>query len=276
MDDVPVTGLSVPSDVSALSVSRRCRGRWHAPADCCSFLLMNEAPDQLLARARASFDSRDYVAALSDLRDIVAEHPHFADVRHLMGLCLSFLGQPENALEQFDKALEENDAYIEAHLNRAITLNELGRYDEARESFDRAAACETRVGGRFPASVSARISNAHAAVGELYMAANAPAEAAGQFRRALELREAFHDIRNRLGEALMQLGQLEEAQAELEKALEGNGRFLQARLNLGLVRYRAGDAEGAREHWEEGRSQDPASPQVRAYLRLLEEEKAGR
>lgn len=237
---------------------------------------MIEAPDQLLAQARASFDRRDYVGALSRLQDIVSEHPHFADVRHLMGMCLSFLGQPENALEQFDRALEENDAYIEAHLNRAITLNELGRYDEAKAAFDTAAACESRIGGRFPASVSARLANAHASVGELYMAANAPAEAAGQFRRALELREAFHDIRNRLGEALMQLGRLEEAETEFETALEGNGRFLQARLNLGLVRYRAGDPGGAREHWEEGRSQDPSSPQVRAYLRLLEEEKAGR
>lgn len=235
---------------------------------------MTTEADTLLARARESFDRRDYVAALADLREIVENHPHFADVRHLMGLCLSFLGQPENALDQFDRALEENDAYIEAHLNRAITLNELGRYDEARTAFDRAAECEARHGGRFPASVSARLANAHASVGELYMAANAPAEAADQFRRALELRNTFHDIRNRLGEALMQQGKLDEAAAEFETALDGNGRFLQARLNLGLVRHRAGDLDGAREHWQEARSQDPSSPQVRAYLRLVEESKA--
>ncbi|HUG40837.1 MAG TPA: tetratricopeptide repeat protein [Longimicrobiales bacterium] len=232
--------------------------------------------DQLLDRARESFERRDYLAALADLREIVDAHPHFADVRHLMGLCLSLLGQPENALDQFDRALVENDAYIEAHLNRAITLNELGRYDEAREAFARAAECEGKVGGRFPASVSARLANAHAGMGELYMAASAPAEAAAQFRRALELRGTFHDIRNRLGEALMQLGKLEEARGEFERALEGNGRFLQARLNLGLVHYRSGALDAAREHWEEARSQDPSSPQVRAYLRLLEEQKAER
>lgn len=231
--------------------------------------------DQLLHRARESFDRRDYVAALADLREIIEEHPSFADVRHLMGLCLSFLGQPENALDQFDRALAENGAYIEAHLHRAITLNELGRYDEAREAFDRAAACEEQ-GGRFPSSVSARLANAHAGIGELYMAATAPGEAVDQFRRALELRPAFHDIRNRLGEALMQVGQLDEARECFEAALEGNGRFLQARINLGLLHYRNGALDAAREHWEEARSQDPASPQVRAYLRLLEEQKASR
>ena len=231
---------------------------------------MSDAPDPRIQRAREAFDRRDYVAALTDLREVVAENPDFADVHHLMGLCLSLLGQPEEALEEFDAAIAANGEYIEAHLNRAITLNELGRYDEAREAFGRAASCEERVGGRFPAAVSARLANAHAAVGELYMAAAGAGEAVREFRKALELRATFHDIRNRLAEALMQLGDLDAAQDELERVLAGNGRFLQARLNLGLIHYRRGHHDAAREEWEECRSQDPNSPQVRAYLRLLD------
>jgi tetratricopeptide (TPR) repeat protein len=231
---------------------------------------MTDQAERLIEDAREAFERRDYVAALADLREVVETHPDFADVRQLMGLCLSFLGQPDAALEQFDRALEQNECYIEAHLNRAITLNELGRFDEARDAFERAADCEGKVGGRFPASVSARIANAHGSVGELYMAASAPAEAAGEFRKALDLRPQFTDIRNRLGEALLHAGQLDAAVAELERALESNGRFLRARLNLGLVYFRRGDHEAAREAWEECRSQDPNSPQVRAYLRLLD------
>ncbi|MGK7313557.1 MAG: tetratricopeptide repeat protein [Candidatus Longimicrobiales bacterium M2_2A_002] len=231
---------------------------------------MNEEAERLIRRAREAFDRRDYVAALADLREVVDEHPHFADVRHMMGLCLSFLGQPDAALEHYDAAVAENDCYIEAHLNRAITLNELGRYDEAKEAFDRAGTCERKAGGRFSSSESARIANGHAETAELYMAAGAPMDAADELRTALNLRPAFHDLRNRLGEALMQAGQLEPARTELEKALEGNGRFLRARLNLGLVLLRLDEPEAAREQWEEARSQDPNSPQVRAYMRLLE------
>ncbi len=231
---------------------------------------MNAEADRLLQRARESYDRRDYVAALQDLREVVSNHPHFADVRQLMGLCLSLLGQPDAALEQFEKALEENECYVEAQLNRAITLNELGRYDDASEAFQKAAECEKRAGGRFSASESARIANAHAAVADLYLAAADPGLAVEELRTALELRPAFHDLRNRLGEALMQQGELDAARAELEKTLEGNGRFLRARLNLGLVLYRTGELDEAREQWEECRSQDPNNPQVRAYLRLLE------
>jgi tetratricopeptide (TPR) repeat protein len=232
---------------------------------------MTMQADTLLDRARTAFDRGDFVAALADAREIVDNHPHFADVRHLMGLCLSMLGQPEKALEQYDRALAENDAYIDAQLARAITLNELGRFDEAKEGVERAAECEARLGGRFNVSVSARLANAHAAVAELYLAADAPKEAVAELRRALELRPAFHDHRNRLAEALLQLGELETARQELERVLEGNGRFFQARLNLGLVHHRAGRTEEAREQWEECRSQDPSSPRVRAYLNLLEE-----
>jgi tetratricopeptide (TPR) repeat protein len=232
---------------------------------------MTTQADALLERARAAFERRDYVAALADVREIVDNHPHFADVRHLMGLCLSMLGQPEAAVEEFDRALAENDQYIDAHLARAITLNELGRFDEAKESMERAAECEAKLGGRFNASVSARLANAHATVAELYLAAGAAKEGVAELRRALELRPGFHDLRNRLAEALMQLGELDGAREELERALEGNGRFFQARLNLGLVHHRAGRHDEAREAWEECRSQDPASPRVRAYLHLMEE-----
>ena len=235
---------------------------------------MNEEAERLIQRAREAFDRRDYVAALADLREVVENHPHFADVRHLMGLCFSFLGQPDAALEQFDAAIEENDCYIEAHLNRAITLNELGRYDEAGAAFDRAAECERRTGGRFSSSESARLANAHAATADLYLAAGAPDRAVEELRTALELRPRFHDLRNRLGEALMQAGELEPARDELRKVLEGNGRFLRARLNLGLVHLRLDEPEAAREQWEEARSQEPSNPQVRAYLRLLETEAA--
>lgn len=234
---------------------------------------MTTQPEVLIDRARAAFDRCDYVAALADAREVVDNHPHFADVRHLMGVCLSLLAQPEAALDQFDRALAENDGYIEAHLSRAITLNELGRFDEAKEAVERAAAVERELGGRFESSVSARLANGHAAVADLYMAAGAPAEAVAEFHRALALRPGFHDIRNRLAEALMQMGELDAAAKELKETLDVHGRFFHARLNLGLVHYRAGRHDQARAEWEECHAQDPGSPQVRAYLHMLDQAK---
>jgi len=225
---------------------------------------------EFIDRGRRSYERGDYVAALADFREILARHPQFADIRHLAGLCLSFLGQSEAALEEFDRALALNDQYVEAHLNRALVLNDLGRFDEARTAFERAGYYEYAIAGRFPAAITARLSNKHAEVGDLYQEAGAPTEAAAQYRRALELRPKFHDIRNKLAQSLLQLGDLEGAVHELEAALEGNPRFVPARLNLGLAHLRAGRRDDATREWRLCFVHEPNNPQVRAYLALLE------
>jgi tetratricopeptide (TPR) repeat protein len=222
--------------------------------------------DSVIQRGQDAYGRRDYVGALTAFREVLEERPEFADVHHLAGLCLSFLGQPEAALEEFERALTLNEAYIEAHVNRAITLAELGRYDEARAAFDEAGRRESTLAGRFPASVAARLANAHASLGELYAGASAPEEAVGQYRLALALRPGFVDIRNKLAQALLELGQLEEAEAELRRSVGENPRFLAARLNLGLTLHRLGDEAGARREWSRCAEQQPDDPQVRAYL----------
>ena len=53
--------------------------------------------------------------------------------------------------------------------------------------------------------------------------------------------------------------------------LDANPRFLAARLNLGLVKFRLGQLEAAAQQWQLARQQQPANPQVRAYLAMLEQ-----
>src|SRR5690606_15017830 len=124
------------------------------------------------------------------------------------------------------------------------------------EAFERAGYHEYATAGRFPAAITARLANAHAEVGDLYQEAGAPMEAAVQYRRALEMRPRFHDIRNKLAQALLQLGDLDSAIEQLQLALEGNPRYVPARLNLGLAYYRKGRIEDAEREWQECRLQE--------------------
>jgi tetratricopeptide (TPR) repeat protein len=235
---------------------------------------MDSELQQLMHQGRQAFDRRNYADALAAFRQVLAQNPNFADIRHLTGLCLSFLGQNESALLEFDAAIKLNDRYVEAHLNRAIVLTELGRYDEAHRSFERAGRFETETEGPFPALISARLANSHMGLGDLYLEAGAPTQAAEQYRTALIMRPRFHDIRNKLAQALLQLGDLDAASTELETVLRGNPRFLAARLNLGLVHFRRGNLEAAAHEWELSRDQQPNNPQVRAYLAMIDRKTA--
>lgn len=230
---------------------------------------------QLKQQGRHAFERKDYSTALDHFRAILTDHPEYADIRHFAGLCLVFLGRPEEALDELDAALAVNPAYVEANINRALILQELGRYDEARVAFEQASQHERQNHGRFPAAATARLANAHAGVGDLYMETGAPGEAAAQYYMALELRPAFHDIRNKYATALLGMGRLEEAVQQLRRVLEGNPHFIAARLNLGLALYREGSIEEAGAEWETCRAQQPAHPQVRAYLALLDRLRSG-
>jgi tetratricopeptide (TPR) repeat protein len=225
---------------------------------------------QLAQRGKASYEKKDWAAALEDFQEVLRQNPRFADIHHLTGLCLSFLGHTDAALQEFTQAVTLNPRYVEAHINRAITLNELGRFDEAAEAFSHAADSENDNNAVFPAAVSAKLANAHLQVGDLYFEAGAPTQAAEQYRTALEMRPRFHDIRVKLSQALMQLGDLDAAARELQQVLNENPRVLAARLNLGLIYFRQGDVEGAAREWGEAHEQQPANPQVRAYMAMLE------
>lgn len=234
---------------------------------------MDSQTQQLIQRGREAYHRKDYVAALADLREVLRRNPDFADVRHLTGLCLGFLGQSQAALDEFQYAIRLNDSYVEAHLNAAITLTELGRYDEAREAFLRAGELE-KGADSLPAAVSAKLANAHMTVGDLYVEAGVHQEAVVQYEAALRMRPRFHDIRHKLARAFMEMGQWDRAEAELCRVLEGNERFLAARLDLGLVQYRLRRPQQAAEQWLRCQEQRPDHPQVRAYLAMLEREAA--
>ncbi|HSJ32635.1 MAG TPA: tetratricopeptide repeat protein [Longimicrobiales bacterium] len=175
---------------------------------------------QLRQLGRHAFERKDYSTALEHFRAILADHPEYADIRHFAGLCLVFLGRPEEAVVELDAALAVNPGYVEANINRALVLQELGRYEEARLAFEEASEHERRNHGRFPAAATARLANAHAGVGDLYMETGAPGDAAAQYYMALELRPQFHDIRNKYATALLGMGRLDEAAQQLRRVLK--------------------------------------------------------
>lgn len=230
---------------------------------------MQVHPAHLLAQANERFAMQDYRGAIHLLDEVVAGGRSFADVHHLLGLCWSMLGQPGRALEAFDRALELNSRYIEAHIHRGLVLNELGRVVEAEAAFTRAASGGRKGAGGLPAAVAAKLANQHAALAEAYAEAGVLEEAVEQLRRAVELGPAFHDLRHRLARLLLETGRALEAREELERILAAEPGQHDARASLGLAHYLAGDPEAARRTWQECLDRMPEDARVAAYLAMV-------
>jgi tetratricopeptide (TPR) repeat protein len=233
---------------------------------------MSDSRNDLSASARRlqSVGADEYASALNAFMELLSEYPEFADVRNKAGLSLAMVGRLEDALEQFDAAVEINPTYAEAHLNRAIVLNDLERFDEARDAFTRAAQSDRKWGGDVPSEVGNRLAIAHARLGDLYVEAGKTARAVGEYEEALMLRPMFLDIRSRLAEAFLEIGEAGRAAEELGKILESNPGFVSARVRLGVALQRLGDLEGAAREWTLAADQDPGDTRARAYLANLE------
>jgi len=225
---------------------------------------------QILALGKAAWEIDDFKGAYEHFRVVLDEHPQFADVHNKAGLCLAMMGDMDGALHEFDAALELNDGYAEAHLNRAIVLNDLGRFEEASECFHRATALDTRDSAEFPSDLGNQLANSHARSGDLYLVANRPEEAAQEYAAAVAVRPRFADLRFKLAEAYMSLDRLDDARDHLEAILEMNPAFLDARVRLGALLHRLGDLAGARRQWERCAETDPEDRRVQAYLASLD------
>ena len=230
---------------------------------------MDVSPEHLVEQARERFQLQDYYGAIHLLEEVVATGRPFADAYHLLGLSYSLAGQPENALAQFDRALQLNPRYVEALLHGAIVLNGLGREDEADAMLRRAAQVggETRQG--FPAPVAAQLANQHAVLGDAYLEAGGLNQAVHQYQEALALGPGFHDLRYKLGRLLLQAGRALDAREQFEIILRHRPNYLDGAAMLGLACYLAGDGLAARGVWEECRERRPEDPKVEAYLAML-------
>ncbi|MGE0443164.1 MAG: tetratricopeptide repeat protein [Gemmatimonadales bacterium] len=229
---------------------------------------MQVSTEHLLQQAHERFGVQDYYGTVHLLDEILESGRRFADVYHLRALSLSLLGQPEKALEDFDRALAVNPRYIDALVHRGVVLVELGRSAEADASFQRAAALGQTTGNGFSRPVASRLANLHAALGDAYAEVGASDDSIREYRRAVSLGPDFHDLRYRLARLLLETGRPLEAREELERIVAVQPQFVDAQAALGLAHYLSGDATGAQEIWARCLTQRPENARVGAYLAM--------
>ena len=91
-------------------------------------------------RADTRLSLGHYADALGDLERLRLLDPANADLCNQLGNCLSALGRSEQALSAYDKAFALGDTH--ALKNKAIALEQLGRFDLAIAGYRRAVAAD--------------------------------------------------------------------------------------------------------------------------------------
>lgn len=230
---------------------------------------MDDRTRDLLARGREAYEARDYDKAEPCLIQLVNEQRGFADVHDMLGVIYHHQGRLHEAASMFEAALRLNPNYTEAALNLAVTYNDLGRYQEAKQVYGQALRASKSGPRKLDPFAQGKIANMHADVGKAYDALGLYPEAVREYEKALELCPHFQDIRTLLGTTLREMGALPAAIRELERVKRETPKYVPARLSLGLAYHALGRLDEAQEEWQAALVADPENKPAGMYLASL-------
>jgi tetratricopeptide (TPR) repeat protein len=230
---------------------------------------MDDRVRELLNRGRDHYVAREYEKAERFLAQLAQERLPYADVYDILGVIYHQQGRLADAEAMFQEALRINPGYTEAALNLAVTLNDLGKYREAKDIYQRAMAASRNAPRNLDPFAKGKIANMHADVGAAYHAVGLYEDAVREYERALALCPKFIDIRTRLGTTLREMGNLPGSVREFERVRTENPTFANGRLHLGLSYYAQGRRAEAAEEWEQVVVMAPDNRSAQMYLAMV-------
>jgi tetratricopeptide (TPR) repeat protein len=235
---------------------------------------MNERVKQLLVLGREHYAKREFEKAEQMLRMVLEEEDRYADVHDMLGVVAHSRGNFLVAERHFERALELNPAYTEAALNLAVTYNDRGKYEKAREVYSRIKVGPSGTAQGLDPFARGKLANMHADIAQAYADAALPREAIREFEKAIALCPQFADLQVKLGTLLREVNDLPAARRHYEAALEAKPNYVPARLQLGVTLLALGEPNAAEEHWRQVIAVEPENSQAKMYLRMLERARA--
>ena len=159
--------------------------------------------------AKLDYDARAYTPAISRLRRVIELDPNMMRAYNNLGLCYDALGQFDEAIQSFTRAIELNRRQEQPSawppLNLAVSLISLNRLDEAVARLHEALSYNPK----FP--------QAHYQLGLVLEKERKFEEAIAPLQRAIELDPLYPEPHYTLGRIYQRQGKREEAQEQMEK-----------------------------------------------------------
>jgi len=246
---LPQIGLCLALAFAAAGVVRhwpRCRGVVVLVAlaaiialTCCAWRQTAYWRDSLtlwprtLATTEGNFTAhRTYGLALADagcvneaveqFQRAVDINPRYAEAHFSLGVAEAGRGQVGKALAHYRRAVAANPNYVPARNNLGNLLVKLGREDEALEHLLAAVKLDPN------------LPEAHWNLGNVWFFQGRFQAAAEEYRLALACKPDYADAHFNLALALAELGQMEEARRHYRRAVELNPALPQIRGHKGL------------------------------------------
>ena len=163
----------------------------------------------------------------------------YAEAHFNFGAALQRVGQTQEAMMEYRRALNILPDYAEVHNDLGLALQETGQSEEAIEHFKEAVR------------LSPNYAEAHYNLGAALQRLNQLPLAIEQYEQAVCIKPEFVEGHNNLGVALSRVGLIDAAIDHYRQAVLLKPEFAEAHFNLGIALERAGRRQEAIEHYEQ-------------------------
>ncbi len=150
---------------------------------------------------------------------------HFYTIR---GIAKDRLGRLEEAIKNYDRAIELDSNVAQVYYNRGNAKRKLGRYEEAIKDYDKAIA------------LNPNFAKAYSNRGTLKLKLGRHEEAIKNYDRAIELDSNVAQVYYNRGTLKLKLGRHEEAIKDFDKAIELDPKNAKAHYNLEIAKSNLG------------------------------------
>lgn len=182
--------------------------------------------------------NEDYRSEFALWRDTVAKRPENVRAHYTLGTVLFALGRANEAIGEYETALQLKPGSPEAHDDLGNALVRLGRAGEAVPHYE--AALQSAPQSAY----------AHNNLGNALTRLGRTDEARAHYEAALRARPDFADAHNNLGNLLAHEGEFAAAARHYEAALQARPDLADAQANLGNVLAQTGRLADALQHYE--------------------------
>lgn len=159
--------------------------------------------------AKLDYDAREYTRAIRRLQHVIELDPNMMRAYNNLGLCYDSLGQFDEAVQSFTRAIELNRKQEHPSawppLNLAVSLISLNRLQEAQVRLHEALG------------YNPKFTQAHYQLGLVLEKEGKFEEAIAPLQRAIDLAPSYPEPHYTLGRIYQRLGKREEAQEQIEK-----------------------------------------------------------
>jgi tetratricopeptide (TPR) repeat protein len=195
--------------------------------------------------------------AIAQYQEAMQIDPDYADANLNFGNILLEKGRLDEAIVHFQKALQNRPDFVNAYNSLGNALHQEGRMDEAIAQYQKAL------------QINPDFTDAHHNLAIVLQQKGRVDEAIAQYQEALLINPDFAGARVNLGIVLLNKGKLDEAIVHFQKAVEIKPDLSEAHFDLGVALLQKGEMDGAIDHFQTALRLKPAQPAVQNRLAWL-------